>query len=280
VFSAKYERETTTVVPEIETTQMREEETTTVATTFLADSTVMTTEEVATTEGVTTTVEDVTTTESVPTTETPQSTNPESGYVKKMTITTENVVRTSKGMVFGDDTTTTERVVTVTPEPSTTQYVTTEVVTTETPTVTTEVATEAVTETVTNYENIPIKIEEPEATTAALVTPNHRAISLPVSKYNEQNDSTTEAELITDNNTITSDSYELNTDSPDENGGTIAAITISSIGAVCLILLAGLLVKSAISDLQFLYVAIFVGHHEKTTETLQLRPKMHTCQSR
>jgi hypothetical protein len=137
-----------------------------------------------------------------------------------------------------------------------------------------------VTETVTNYENIPIKIEEPEATTAALVTPNHRAISLPVSKYNEQNDSTTEAELITDNNTITSDSYELNTDSPDENGGTIAAITISSIGAVCLILLAGLLVKAAISDLQFLYVAIFVGHHEKTTETLQLRPKMHTCQSR
>ncbi|RZC33380.1 mucin-22 [Asbolus verrucosus] len=85
--------------------------------------------------------------------------------------------------------------------------------------------------------------EPPTTTTteANYIVAENRTNLVPELKQG-QNDSLEETATTTENITISSDSYELNTIPPDDNSGTIAAITISSIGAVCLILLAGLLI--------------------------------------
>lgn len=89
-------------------------------------------------------------------------------------------------------------------------------------------------------------------------------------------DSTTSIETTTD--TVSSEEEYIKEDSHDgDTKKKIAAIVISSVCAVCLVLLAGLLVKPYFG-LSKAIQCMFVAHNEKTSKTPQLRSKMSTGQ--
>ncbi|XP_008201096.1 mucin-3A isoform X2 [Tribolium castaneum] len=79
----------------------------------------------------------------------------------------------------------------------------------------------------------------PETTTELEPTVSTNRTNVPVFRNVPTEPSEPE---ITENFTITSDSYESSTGAPDDSSGKTAAIAISSIAAVCLIVIAGLLV--------------------------------------
>ncbi|XP_044258859.1 filamentous growth regulator 23 [Tribolium madens] len=86
---------------------------------------------------------------------------------------------------------------------------------------------------------IPETTTELELTTIQVASTNRTNLVVPVFKNIPTETSEPDT---TENFTITSDSYESSTGAPDDNSGKTAAIAISSIAAVCLIVIAGLLV--------------------------------------
>lgn len=94
---------------------------------------------------------------------------------------------------------------------------------------------------------------------------------------NSTEDTVTNVSATTEHNTESTTSDSDFSKDDGENGGSkgkIAAIVISCVGAVCLVLLAGLLVSVSKAPNIFLFKFQFSVHNEKTSKEIELRPSM------
>lgn len=230
-------------VPENLTTENVVETTTEVTTTEIPETTTVK-EETAVAEDIITTTElNTESTIEETTTEIPETTT----MMNSEETTTENVVPE----------TTTEELTTIveritTEIPTTTISTTTEELTTSSPTTTEDIPTTTVVEQEkpTTTEVLILHIEKIDNNHTTLhpetVNPSY---NYPIPEQIEpKTETSSESEITTTTTTTTTETPtdEELTDTPSDNSGTIAAIIISSVGAVCLIILAGLLVKTDI----------------------------------